>query len=483
MARTETSIALTGNTYIAQPIRRQTNPRFLQTVDFLRAADVTLTNLECTLPDPGTPPAMVAGHGWAATYMVGGTSMLDDLEFLGVDAVCAANNHVSDFGDDGIRATVRALREKGLPYAGIGASLAEATRAGYVDAPSGLRVAFVVACDWGPRGAQGLNFPWPMGVMASDEQPPFASRPGLNLLRYESVSHVTKAQLEELRTISAELGWEQDKIYRRNGFWRSHPLVGAHTNLGVEVDSEDEVWFLGRRFVADDEPRRQETIACQEDLDRLYTAVREARRQADIVLVGLHDQSHGENGLHDYVSTFARGAIDAGADVFFNNGGSFGGVELYRGKPILHGLPGLFLQTEAVLDIPTSEMARYGMPPGSTPADFLDLRGERARQAFAEGGPLGELLQGAGGSAVHVCTFDEHAELTEIRVQPLEPLGGTQFAVDESVPVPRFRRQLPLMAEIGSPAAERILGHAVKTSEALGTDVAVRDGQVVVHIR
>src|ERR1043166_3402735 len=124
-----TTVALTGNTFIAQPLRRIDNPRFLQTVDFLRQADVTLTNLECSLPDPETPPAFVAGSGWGATYMVGRPGMLDDLRFLGVDGVCAANNHVSDFGDPGIVSTVRRLRDAEMPYAGIGASLTEASEA------------------------------------------------------------------------------------------------------------------------------------------------------------------------------------------------------------------------------------------------------------------------------------------------------------------------------------------------------------------
>ncbi|MBW0093852.1 CapA family protein [Pseudonocardia sp. KRD-184] len=475
-----TTIALTGNTFIAQSVRRNAHPRFLQTVDLLRAADVTLANLECTIPDPDTPPAFVAGHGWAATYMAGTPDMLDDLRFMGIDAVCAANNHVSDFGDAGVLSTVQALRAAGLPFTGIGASLTEATQPGYIDTPAGLRVAFVAACDWGPRGALGLGFPWPMGVLASDEQPPFRSRPGLNLLRYSAVAHVTRAQLENLRTMSRELGWEQDKTYRRLGFWRSHPLVGSASNLDVEQDTEDQVWFLGRKFVVDDAPG-QHTEPCAEDLDRLFKAVREARRQADIVLVGLHDQSHGEDGVHGYVSAFSHGAIDAGADVFFNNGASFGGVEIYRDKPILHGLPGLFLQTEAVREIPLSQRLRYGLDADSTAADYLDIRSRRARQAFAEGGPLGARLQGAGGSAVHLCVFDDLARLREIRVQPVEPLGGTQFSDDAATPTPRFRKQLPLLAERGSDVEERVLAHAAGESAALGTETTVEDGQLVIR--
>ncbi len=481
MTNETTTVALTGNTYIAQPVRRLRNPRFRQAVDLLRSYDVTLTNLECAIPDPGIPPAYVAGSGWGATYMTGTPDMLEDLRFMGIDGVCAANNHVSDFGDEGVLATIRHLRAAGMPYTGIGASLTEATKAGYVESPSGLRVAFIVACDWGPRSGQGLNFPWPVGYFPSDDRPPFTPRPGVNLLRYETVTHVRRDQLEQLRTMSHELGWEHDKIMRRSGFGRSHPLVGLITNLGVEVDDADTVWFLGRKFIAAEQPGHH-TEACRDDLARLYRQIREARRQADIVCVGLHDQSHGEE-VHGYIDEFAHGAIDAGADVYFNNGGSHMGVELYKGKPIIYGLPSLFLQTEAVLDVPSSEMARFGLPDDATAADFLDARAASAQRSFADGAPLGKLMKGSKGTAVHVCVFDHHGEISEVRVQPLEPMGGTMFATGDEATVPRFRRMLPLLPEPDSPVADSVLRFSTEVSNALGTEVDVRDGTAVIRCR
>ena len=481
MTSEQTSVALAGNVFIAQPIRRLREPRFLQTVDYLRSADVTLVNFECSIPDPETPPAFVAGSGWGATYMVGTPDMLEDLRYMGIDGVCAANNHVSDFGDAGIMSTIRELRAKDLPFAGIGASLTEATQAGYVTAPSGLRVAFIVACDWGPRGGQGLNFPWPHGFIPSDDGPPFRPRPGVNLLRYESVSQVSAEQLEALRRMSHDLGWERDKIYRKHGWWRSHPLVGPTTNLGVEQDSETEFWFLGRKFVVSDEPG-QYSVPCREDLNRLYKHIREARRQADIVLVGLHDQSHADK-THEYIDEFAHGAIDAGADVYFNNGASHRGVEIYKGKAILYGLPNLFIQTEAIFNVPAAEMARYGLPPDATAADFLDTREAGTRVAIEEGGSLPKMFEGARGSAVHTCLFNQHAELEEIRIQPLEPMGGTLFSADTSVKVPRFRRQLPLFPGPGNKVAEAVLQHATDASSVFGTEVRVIDGEGVIRVR
>jgi poly-gamma-glutamate synthesis protein (capsule biosynthesis protein) len=471
----ETTVALLGNTFMADRVSKYRNPAFLEVVDLLRATDVTLANLECAVPDPDDPPAFVAGGGASATHMIGTPAMLEDLKFVGVDGVCAANNHVSDFGDAGILSTVRHLRAAGIPYSGIGASLTEAAEPAYVDSPSGLRVAFMVACDWGPRSDLGLNFPWPAGYFPSDERPPFRSRPGVNLLRYEAVSYVSRDQLEQLRQMSQDLNWEEDKGYRRFGSHRSHPLVGMTTNLGIEVDTDDQVWFLGRRFVAANH-HESRTVPCEADLERIYKHVREAKGQADVVVVALHDQSHGRD-VYDYIRVFGEGAIDNGADVFFCNGGSHMGIEFYKGGALSWGIPSFFLQTEAVEHLPSSVTSRYGLPEDTTTSEILSTRAANAARAVKEVGhaPAGHI--GVHASAVTTCVFDDGGQLREIRIQPLQSLGSAH--AEGHAPVPRFRAGLPLMAEPGSESSERVLEHIVRLTKALGTQIDVEDGIAV----
>jgi len=469
-----TTIALTGNTYLAQRVSPLRQERFLRLVDLLRAADVTLTNLECTIPDPEDPPAFVSGQGWAATHMAASPQMIDELKFLGVDMVCDANNHVTDFGEAGLLSTIRHLTKAGMPFAGIGASLSEATQPAYVDTPSGLRVALVVACDWGPRWALGLTFPWPVGYLASDDAPPFRPRPGVNLLRYDAVAHAPAELLRHLRELSAGLGWDEDKVLRRFGFMRSLPLVGFTTNLDVEVDTETEFYFLGRKFVSDAE-FKQSIVTCAEDLDRICTQVREARRQADIVCVALHDQSHGFVDVMNHIKEFGQRAIDAGADVYFCNGADLMGIEFYKTKPMIYGIPTFFLQTEAVRHLPSSVMSRYRLPADSTTADFVEARDQHRAKAFAATS-RNRWIERTSGSAVHLCVFNDQAQLQEIRVQPLEQFGGG-IGVEEAGPrVPRFRRGLPLLAERDSPTSKRVLDHLVEECRHYGTDVIVEDG-------
>ena len=208
----------------------------------------------------------------------------------------------------------------------------------------------------------------------------------------------------------------------------------------------------------------------QEDLDRIYKHVREARRQADIVVVALHDQSHGL-GIHPYIDTFAHGVIDAGADVYYCNAGEHRGVEIYKGKALIYGQPSLFLQTEAVTHVPSSFMARVGADVDGLAADFLDARAKAAAGA-RELGPGASAMQSSGGTAVHVCVFDNQFALKEIRIQPLEPSDG-----------PRFRKGLPLMPEPGSPVAERILKYSVEVSKTFGTPVEVRDDMGIISLK
>jgi poly-gamma-glutamate synthesis protein (capsule biosynthesis protein) len=379
-----TTVLLTGNTFFVTQLSRYRMPGFVRLVERLRAADVTIANLECTLPDADTPPAFVAGSGWGATSMAGEPWLADELRALGIDAVTAGNNHTADFGELGVLQTVRRLDGAGLAHAGIGASLEEATAPAFVDAPSGARVALISASDWGPRGAMGLGMPWPMGHLASDESPPLRSRPGLNLLRYEAVTHVRSDDLATLKRLSAELDWDDDKVSRRNGGARSHPLVGMETNIGIEHDTDESVWFLGRRFVLGDAPGVS-TAPCEADVVRMERAVRHARRQADVVLVALHDQSHGDT-VHDYVRTFAERMIDAGADVYFNNGGTHKGVAMHAGRPIIYGVPTFLLQTETTKVVPAEAQARFGLR-GVTSSEYIDARAAGVGAAARPRGP------------------------------------------------------------------------------------------------
>ena len=187
MADGETTLALTGNTYVAQPISGYRNERFLKVVELLQQADATTTNLECAIQDGKDWPAYTAGMGAHATYMAGHPSMLDELKFLGVNSLCAAIIMSRISAENGILTMIGYLKRAGMPYAGIGASLTEASEACYYDTPSGA------GCVSGrlrlrPEGKHGAGLslaPWVLARRqpASFQEP---ARGQLTPLRYGS---------------------------------------------------------------------------------------------------------------------------------------------------------------------------------------------------------------------------------------------------------------------------------------------------------
>lgn len=91
----------------------------------VRAADLFIVNLECPLTNASAPiekcGSLVKGSPAAAGF----------LAEIGVSLVALANNHIRDYGDDGIRETQDACARCHLPTVGAAASHADAVRTHY----------------------------------------------------------------------------------------------------------------------------------------------------------------------------------------------------------------------------------------------------------------------------------------------------------------------------------------------------------------
>lgn len=442
-------MAFAGNTYLRHRVTAYREEAFLRMLELLREADASFANLECCLQEGEDWPAYVAGTGRGATYMAANRSMVDDLKWMGIKMVYAANNHSADFDPGGVLTTIKYLMAGELPYAGLGASLTEATAPGYLETAHG-RVALISLSDWGPRGMMDLSFQMPSHMMPADQGPEFKSRPGVNLLRYDSVITVDSATMDALRRASKELRWEEAKASRRSGIGKAVAFVGP-TLLGGEQDTDIVFHFMGKKFVLGDHFDIS-TEPYQEDLERNYRWIREARRQADFVVVALHDQGVRRVFDEEYTKIFAKGSIDAGADVYLNNGARHGGVEFYAGKTILYGVPNFYLQQDQVTAVPHEMLLRWGMSTDTTAGEFLAKR---------------EMGEGKAGrhSAIHQVVYDENREVKEVRIYPLEYIDGS-----------RSQLRRPMLAKPGSKISDLVLKEAIERSKPYGTDVEIRDG-------
>ena len=461
----DTTLAFTGNCYLQQRVSAYREEGFLKMVELMRGADVTFTNLEFCIQEGEDFPAFVAGNGRGATYMMGPPYIVDELKWMGIDMVYAANNHSADFAEGGVTTTIRHLKERGMPYAGLGANLTDASTPGYLETAKG-RVALIAVSDWGPRGRADLPFQWPAAVMPADEGPMFKGRPGVNLLRYDIVNTVDQEGLDALRRLSNKLEWEEAKASRREGGGRAEAFIGESI-FGGEQDTDTEFHFMGRKFKLGDKFDFY-TEPYKSDLERNYKWIQEARRHADWVVVGLHDQGARRPFDEEHSKVFARGSIDAGADIYLNHGAKHGGIEIYKGKVILYGQPSWYLQNEQVRRVPLEMMNRWGLDYDNTAADFLEAR--QSGEGRAGGPVVGRAFAGVRGGAIHVIVYNEDRQLKEVQIHPLAALSGS-----------RSERGRPLLAEPGSDVSKAVIQRAAEMSEPFGTKVEVRDGIGVVR--
>src|SRR6202000_3250242 len=84
------------------------------------------------------------------------------------------------------------------------------------------------------------------------------------------------------------------------------------------------------------------TTANGKDIAGMVRWVKEARGLADVVMVSLHAHEQMPESKElpaEFIPTFARAMIDAGADLVAGHGPHLmRGMEVYQGKPIFYSL-------------------------------------------------------------------------------------------------------------------------------------------------
>ena len=416
----EISFALTGDSIITRKLSVYEEPAFMRVVNLIRNADVAFTNLEMLFHDY-EPYAMSASGG---TYMRAEPALVKDLVWAGFDMVARANNHTGDYGVLGMDLTTKYVAEAGLTQAGVGQSLAEAREARFLETPKG-RVALISVASTFPDHSRA-------GRTRGD----MPARPGLNPLRFDTVTTVTAERLATLRQIAAEI----------NG--RPAPDGPLPASLN----------FFGRRFTAGVAPGVT-TVPRDEDLNEIAAVVRSASGLADYTIVTIHAHEGGRDRLvpADFLVTFARAMIDAGADMFVGHGPHvLRGVEIYKSKPILYSLGDFIFQNETLLRLPSENYESYALAADKHVNDFNDARYNFDKSGF----PADRLIWEA---VVAVPRF-RGKQLTELALHPIT-LGYSQ---------PRSVRGRPMFAE--GELGQKILGDIIKLSGEMGTKVSVKDG-------
>lgn len=433
------TLVAAGDAIVNRRLRVFEEDRFLGLVDEVRNADLAVANLETLLHD-------FEGYPWAnagGTYMRSPPWIADELTWAGFDVFAAATNHAFDYSHGGIEATMRALEEREIPYAGLGTTLARALAPAYVDTPAG-RCALISVCSTITPGS-----------VAGKRGETVGGRPGIAPLRLETRYRMPAEAMETLRTLSEELGLEEAK--RRTAA------------LGFPISGHDDDAFhllnlAGGSHPAFEEGDEFEVIrtAKEEDVVAVEEQITDAGRQADWVIVSLH--THEGVGPHSndhtvppFLASFARTCVDAGADAFVGHGPHvLRGIEVYDGAPIFYSLGNFLMQNETVEFLPPEMFERYDLSPDAPPADAFDARvfdDDGERMGFPADAAFWE-------SVLPVATFDrESGDLADLELYPL----------DLRHEAPRPQRGRPLLAT--GTTAEAILDDLRGMSEPYGTTI------------
>jgi poly-gamma-glutamate synthesis protein (capsule biosynthesis protein) len=417
------TVAFSGDSIITRRLSVYSEPAFTRLIELIRGADAAFTNLEMLFHDYEPFPM----HESGGTWMRADPALVKELTWAGFDLVSRANNHTGDYGVEGLRLTTKHVADAGLVQAGIGEDLAEAREAKFLETAKG-RLALISVASTFPDHSR-----------ASATRAGVRGRPGLSPLRFTTTYQITRAQLDALRETARA--------------------------LGLRVPDGERVRLFGQQFVVG-ETAAVRTEPVKEDLDQIAAVVRGASRLSDcaIVTIHAHEGAPGDRSAPaQFLVTFARAMIDAGADIFVGHGPHVvRGVEIYRGKPILYSVGDFIFQNETLLRMPGESYGQYLLGPDAQVADFNERRYDNDRRGFPADREIWE-------GVVAAATWRDR-KLAALRLHPITLGFG----------LPPAERGRPMLAE--GELAKKILDDVANRSRPFGTAIDIAGNTAVVRL-
>ncbi|MCG7205126.1 CapA family protein [Streptomyces arenae] len=415
-----TRLVATGDSILTRRLSAIRTPGFTEVVERVRAADVSFTNLEMVFPGAGRMPSTTF-HG---THVGVDPALLDEFGWFGFDLYGMANNHATDYGTNGLAASIAELNKRGMVFAGVGHTLREALRPVYFQTARG-RVALISA------GSSNARL-----SIAADPGEGDIGRPGMAPVRLQKTHYIAQEKFELLRDILAEAGVNVAATgTTAPGISFPYPDMNVYDRPPADGFAVEGVHF------APDARSHIHTGALERDVDALVDVVAEAKKQADLVFVALHCHEGVDGRWNtevgaEFLRPLAHKLIDAGANAILGSGPHMlRGMELYRNRPICYSLGNFIFTLETMDSFPVEVYEQQGMPLNSTAADLYDrVTGYATERRFWE-------------SVVAEFAFDDDGDLAGCELVPVTSGFGA----------PRSQRGCPVQADEND--SLRILEH------------------------
>jgi poly-gamma-glutamate capsule biosynthesis protein CapA/YwtB (metallophosphatase superfamily) len=396
-------IVLAGDSNWHRKLSVYDDPAYLQLIDKFHKADASFTNLE-TLIHPLTQSA----NPWAGGgYAYSPPWLVNEIKWVGFNLISVANNHAFDYGADGLRSSMHALDDAHIAYAGGGENLAFARAPVYLDTKHG-RIALIAS-------ASTLR----EGSLAGAQRIDLHGRIGVNPLRFNTTY-----------TLDPQLF---DSLHKLSSLERPARGGGEEGGSGASASgSSTSFTFAGARYQQGDH-FSVTTKPFQTDLDETVESIKEARRQADFVIVSIHSHEgllSNSDLPAEFLVTYAHAAIDVGADIFVAHGPQqIKGIEIYKGKPIFYSLGNFVFDGEAGIPfLPAESYESEHLPWNASTADFRDSSSKSDTYGYPAS-------KGVWNNAVAEITLGPDHKLKEIVLDPIT-LGYGKSRTQRGHPMP-----------------------------------------------
>jgi poly-gamma-glutamate synthesis protein (capsule biosynthesis protein) len=192
-------------------------------------------------------------------------------------------------------------------------------------------------------------------------------------------------------------------------------------------------------------------------MERLVKRIKEAKKQADIVLVSIHSHYYDErqtNVPSKFIEKFAHNCIDAGADVIIGHGPhELQGIERYKDGLIFYSIGNYIFETETVEYQPWDAYVNKGYSPDMKVGEYMDLRSKNGTAGY---GILPEIW-----NSVMAAWTMEDGRITEVQLYPVT------LNMEKS----RAQKGRPVMNK-----SEETLKYLAELSAPYGTKIEIEDG-------
>lgn len=110
-------------------------------VNIIKSADYSLVNFESPIVKDGYKPITKCGPNLRCS-----SKAADAIKYAGFSAVTMANNHILDFGKEGLNKSIECCKKNGIDVVGVGNNLEDAKKILYVE-KEGKKLAIINCCE------------------------------------------------------------------------------------------------------------------------------------------------------------------------------------------------------------------------------------------------------------------------------------------------------------------------------------------------